>query len=71
MCSYNYYYNVIFLRYKMKFILFITLLGTFGCYSDDLAEQHCHIVLKEVKNQSGVTVDTYVFWSDCPEYQTN
>ena len=35
----------------MKFILFITLLGTFGCYSDDLAEQHCHIILKEVKNQ--------------------
>ena len=55
----------------MKFILFITLLGTFGCYSDDLAEQHYHIILKEVKNQSGVTVDTYVFWSDCPEYQTN
>ena len=54
-----------------KFILFITLFGILGCYSDDLAEQHCHIVLKEVKNQSGVTIDTYVFWSDCPEYQTN
>ena len=54
-----------------KFILFITLFGIFGCYSDDLAEQHCHIVLKEVKNQSGVIIDTYIFWSDCPEYQTN
>ncbi len=54
-----------------KFILFITLFSVFSCYNDNLAEEHCHVVLKEVKDQNGVVVDTYLFWSDCPEHLTN
>ena len=49
-------------------LIFVFLFSIFGCYAE---EEHCHIVIKEAKNQNGVTIDTYVFWSDCPEYQTN
>ena len=46
-------------------LVFVFLFSIFSCYNDNLAEEHCHIVIREVKNQSGVTIDTYTFWSDC------
>ncbi len=51
-------------------VLILTVILTLGVTACEKEEPDCHVIIRVVKNESGEIIDSYLFWSDCPDVET-